>query len=65
MVLFLSIVERLLSYSKKKKDLDDFQKRTMGKVKVQVKRNRAKTLKDFMDEKKMKMLTEESKEQFK
>ncbi len=62
---FVVKIERLLSYSKKKKNAEEFQKRSCGRIKVQVKKNRARTLKEFIDDKKLKMLTEESKEQFK
>ena len=57
-------LERLLSYSKKKQNAEDFAKKAMGKIKVHVKKNRAQTLKEFINQKKVKMLTEDSKEEF-
>lgn len=53
--------ERLLTYSKKKKDIEDFHRKTVGKLRVKVKRNKAQTLKEFIIDKKVKMLTENSK----
>ena len=41
--------------------MEDFQRRTAGKLKVKVKRNKAQTLKEFITEKKVRMLTENSK----
>jgi hypothetical protein len=50
-----------LTYTKKKRDLEEFERRTVGKMKIRVKKNRAQTLQEFVTEKKVRMLTDHSK----
>lgn len=56
----LSYTERLLKYSKKKRDAEDFRRKTVAKGFTGTGRRKAITLKEFVTEKKMKMLTESS-----
>jgi len=53
--------ERLLTYSKKKQDIELFQRRSQGRLNVKVKKNKAQTLKEFITDKKVRMLTDNNK----
>jgi hypothetical protein len=53
--------ERLLTYSKKKQDSESFERRSQGRFNVKVKKNKAQTLKEFITDKKVRMLTETNK----